>query len=297
MTVEPLAPRCSALSAHAGEPMAGSAPRADVWIVVEHPDGWGDAPLARSAHGVRVVMARGRDGRPGRATHAPAISRSRVWLVRCTGVDPIARVGWVDDPRQVADWNLAEIAAGSHSDWGVPDPEPLLLVCANARRDRCCGHAGGHLAMTLWAGPMAERVFTSTHLGGHRFAPTALLLPSGALHGRLDPASAAALLRDAGHHRMSAATLRGFSTQSAPDQVAEAAARVRSGYDGDRPLPTEVALVGSTRAVAHVRRPDGQVDRVELRQVTHDVVSSCGRAAERTTRWTSDWEVGAQTTA
>jgi hypothetical protein len=198
------------------------------------------------------------------------------------------RVGRVDRPDVVAGWDLADIAAGSLRDWGRADPHPLLLVCANGRRDRCCGHSGGRLADALWRGPHAERVLTCTHLGGHRFAPTALLLPIGALHGRLDEGSAAGLLTAAAEGRMDAGTLRGLSTLEPAAQVAEVHARTVTGYRGLPPLHVEVT--GSddpNRLRATVRGWSDAQDPLELAVVPtrRSALLSCGRAPEATTHW------------
>lgn len=304
----PGAPRCSEVSRASGEPMVGTAPRADVWVAVEHPLGWGDADLARSGHGVRVLLVRG--PRPAGSSHesppTPAGTGVRVWVAHSTGA-PVLRVGLVDRPDEVAGWDLADIAAGSMREWGDPDPDPLMLVCANGRRDRCCGHEGGRLAEVLWRGPLRERVLTSTHLGGHRFAPTALLLPVGALHGRLDGSSATSLLADAAHGRMRAGTLRGFSTLDPPAQVAEAHVRTVTGYQGLDPL--EVELVGgeaSDEISAEVQAPAGsgprssfqdststsiqpadpaRTVRVRLTRTTGQSLMACGRHPEPSTHW------------
>jgi hypothetical protein len=281
MEVRPDDPRCAALSAEAGEPMAGTAPRADLWVVVEHPEGWGDAGLTRSGHGVRVVLAR---GSRAACAAARATGRTRVWVADAAGA--ALRVGTVDDPHEVAGWDLAGLAAGSWRQWGRPDPEPLLLVCANGRRDRCCGHAGGRLAEQLWAGPAdAGRILTSTHLGGHRFAPTALLLPWGLLHGRLDEAGAAAILAGAAAGTTPTATLRGHSTLDAPRQVAEVHARQVTGHTGLDPLP--VALTGDPAAGRLLARvgPTGGDLAVELARARVGRVASCGRAPEPVEQW------------
>jgi hypothetical protein len=201
---------------------------------------------------------------------------------------PTLRVGRIDRPDVVAGWDLGDIAAGSLRDWGRADPDPLLLVCANGRRDRCCGHSGGRLADALWRGPHAERVLTCTHLGGHRFAPTALLLPIGALHGRLDEQGAAGLLTAATQGRMDAGTLRGLSTLDPAAQVAEVHARTITGYGGLTPLKVE--LTGSddpTRLRAAVRGWNDAQDPLEFAVVptTDSALLSCGRDPEATTHW------------
>jgi hypothetical protein len=200
------------------------------------------------------------------------------------------RVGGVDHPDAVAGWDLSAIAEGSLRDWGARDPDPLLLVCANGRRDRCCGHSGGRLADALWRGPLADRVLTCTHLGGHRFAPTALLLPTGALHGRLDEPSAARLLTDATHGDMARHTLRGHSTLDQPAQVAEVHARTITGHSGLAPLLVELtASDDPDRMGATVRGwgTSGGLESLELELVrtSSSALLSCGREPEATTHW------------
>ena len=150
--------------------------------------------------------------------------------------------------------------------WGELDPDPLLLVCANGRRDRCCGHSGGRLADTLWRGAHRDRVLTCTHLGGHRFAPTALLLPAGALHGRLDEESGTDLLAGAAQGRMRYDTLRGFSQLAPAAQVADVHARARHGYLGTTALQIDlVPGPGPEHQQARAHIPDTHrppIDRV-----------------------------------
>ena len=76
-------------------------------------------------------------------------------------------------------------AAGTTAAPMSPSPEAAVdvLVCTHGRRDRCCGSMGTELALELAAdpdrlGPLARARRTS-HTGGHRFAPTAMVLPDG----------------------------------------------------------------------------------------------------------------------
>lgn len=76
-----------------------------------------------------------------------------------------------------------------------------LMVCTHGGRDACCGTFGYRLyrqlverrrddAAEAWGG---AAVWRCSHLGGHRFAPTLLELPSGRVFGRVTPALAAML--------------------------------------------------------------------------------------------------------
>lgn len=257
--------------------MAGTAPRADVWVVVEQSESWGSAPLARSEHGVRVVMARRLRGH-----HHPP----RAWIAWSAASSPVLRRGRLHDPREVADWDLADVARGAFDDWGDPVADPLLLLCTNGRRDRCCGHVGGRIARQLADTPDADFILRSTHLGGHRFAPTALLLPWGALHGRLDLDSVQALLDEARAGRSVARTLRGYGTLPAPAQVAEAHVRLVTGYV--ELAACDVRLTpdpSADRARAEVDVPGGGTVVVHLRREVADVLPSCGKHLEPTPRW------------
>ena len=63
-----------------------------------------------------------------------------------------------------------------------------VLICTHGARDRCCGASGTKLHMEARArglGPTV-RIRRTSHLGGHRFAPTALLLPEGTSWAFLD---------------------------------------------------------------------------------------------------------------
>ncbi len=102
----------------------------------------------------------------------------------------------------------------------APAPAVDVLVCGHGARDRCCGslgtmlHAGGqarvpHAGAQAGAGVHLRR---TSHLGGHRFAPTALILPSGTAWAWLTDALLGAILDRrvppaalAGHYRGSLA--------------------------------------------------------------------------------------------
>lgn len=65
-----------------------------------------------------------------------------------------------------------------------------LLVCTHGSRDTCCGSAGTSLFLNLSARERdlgaSTRLWRTSHTGGHRFAPTALLLPEATLWAYVD---------------------------------------------------------------------------------------------------------------
>jgi hypothetical protein len=70
------------------------------------------------------------------------------------------------------------------TDSGSEEDETVdVLVCTHGRRDRCCGSMGTTLAKELQADSdflgSQTSVWRTSHTGGHRFAPTALVFPEG----------------------------------------------------------------------------------------------------------------------
>jgi hypothetical protein len=61
-----------------------------------------------------------------------------------------------------------------------------VLVCTHGKRDACCGSLGTRLAAALPGLGAGVHVWRTSHTGGHRFAPTAVLLPEGTAWAYLD---------------------------------------------------------------------------------------------------------------
>jgi len=218
--------RCAEAARWLTEPTAGTGAVASKWLCIEQPGPWGsaapwdsglDAEVAEeltrraAAIGVRTVLIR----RPGR--HQQSVGRT-VYLASTTPGDTWLRRATVSDPREVLDWRLSSDEVGEASE------DLLLLVCTNGRRDVCCALTGRPLAKEL-----AERhgniVWESSHLGGHRFAPTVLLLPSGYSYGHMDAEACGRILAEATAGRVVVDRCRGRSTWSEPGQAAELALR------------------------------------------------------------------------
>ena len=85
-----------------------------------------------------------------------------------------------------------ELAAGGDGD-PARSAEAVtdVLICTHGRRDVCCGSLGTALALDAahLAGPVGDgrvRLWRTSHTGGHRFAPTAIVLPDATWWAFLD---------------------------------------------------------------------------------------------------------------
>ena len=111
--------------------------------------------------------------------------------------------------------------------------------------------------------PPGADVWESSHLGGHRFAPTGVILPTGYAYGRWDSAGATSALAGAATGRMTVDGCRGRSTWSRPGQIAELTVRSAIGEDDAGALTVIGDGKGAGDAVV-VRHRDGRSWAVEI---------------------------------
>lgn len=270
---------CTTASAELAEPLAATAATARTWLLVEQPGPWGAKALTAShldpsvgralekpaaEAGVRVGLIR----RPGRHADRHERQRRRVYAAGPSWV----RTAVVDDPAELLGWDLTALAGQ-----GAPyRGEPLALVCTNGKRDRCCALYGRPLAAELAAAGAGE-VWETTHLGGHRFSPTMLVLPYGYAYGRTDAGHAKAVLEAAREGRVLLDGCRGRSAYDRRGQAADLAVRELTGEDR-----AEALAVNGTR----VTHTDGRAWDVEVAEIAAEPprAESCGAAPVRPVR-------------
>ncbi|SDP65685.1 sucrase ferredoxin [Lentzea jiangxiensis] len=268
--------RCSTLSDFAGEPLAGTAATATAWLCLEQPGPWGrdalteshldpelGAELARRAAGtgVRILLIR----RPGRHAddHVPATRRLYLASTKPGG-------SWLEQadlacPEEALELDFEALGAGRSTAFGTPVHDPLLLICTNSKRDVCCALYGRPIATAL-------HLWECTHTGGHRFAPTGVLLPTGHLYGRIDHRLAERVVTEG----ILADRCRGRSCFTPRGQVAEVAVREKIGETRD-----VLTVVAETAHSATVRHADGREWRVSLaEQPVPPRPASCGKSPD-----------------
>lgn len=288
----------------------GTAARATFFVALEQSGPWGrDAATqshlpagvgsslskACSDRGGRLSLIR----RPGR--HADdAHLRDHAAYLAWAGNDPWLLQLTVTDPATLLDLDLDALARGDRdallaSAPGAAPAEPILLVCTNGRRDVCCAVRGRPVALDA-ADTHPGRVWEASHTGGHRFAPTGVLLPHGATLARLDAGQCDDLLREARAGHLPAGVLgpqhdRGRSALTGPEQAVESHVRYDAGITELGALTvTAVELTappapdGTGSYAVHHR--DGRQWSVALERRTHaDLPESCGKAPVHVVEW------------
>ena len=309
--------RCSDIAAT--EALAGTAPYRRVWFIIEQPGAWGadaltqsDLPagfgedLKRLLDGTDVGVALAR--RPDIASvERRTTRRRRLWLAHTSPGGVRMRAGSLDDIREVLKWDWQAVLRGELPPVGRRSADPVLFVCTNGKKDVCCALKAREIVDALRPDPeLTGQVYESSHLTGHRFAPTALLLPTGHVYGRLDLERTRSVLNAAWSGQVVPEYLRGRTSLPGWAQSAEIAVRT-SGHvtaadaldvvvlRNGKPMPATLNPAFDTALTIQVRHADGRswdvpVTAMELaeRKV------SCNGIPEPGVSWIADRPVEAQ---
>jgi len=250
--------RCSAQARVSDTDPAGTAAAADAFLLVELPLPW-----------------------PKEITDHPSLEGASDLGARVQGVVPsdtgeygitlYRRPGWpfVRYERREIRGSMDEIPATCRAVFDAPveaSDVTDLLVCTHGSRDRCCGSLGTALFFGM-AQPAGVRVRRTSHTGGHRFAPTALLLPEGTAWAWLDEALLTAVLERTGEVAKVIPHYRGSTAMSTPAlQVAERAVFEAVGWSWlDTPRSGEVVGLDGERTVVRIDSPVGSWQAVVQR--------------------------------
>ncbi len=219
---------CSVQTEALGENPAGTAPRDSKWLLVELSDPWPPAinqhpELGRASSGEAHLIGIRSPERVSLGDRREVIYYQRsegafASLERYSATVEVERLAELVEAVGAADLSLLQ-----------PDPGRDVVVCGHASRDQCCGLKGPELVAGL--PPVSGGLWIGSHLGGHRFAPTMIDLPSGLCWAHLSPVVAAAALDRSLDPQRIRHHLRGCVAFDSPyAQAADAAAIARQGW-------------------------------------------------------------------
>jgi hypothetical protein len=178
---------------------------------------------------------------------------------------------------------------------GYAGPEVIdVLVCTHGRRDSCCGARGMDLVSRLSVSPFLTthpgvRLWRTSHTGGHRFAPTSILLPSGTLWAWADEALLQAAAFGEGKPGEWLGRYRGCATLGSPAQQAV-----------ERAVLAEVGwrLIGSMRratdlgdGVVRLESEWGDVWEAAVREGRRVPQPDCRTPPELAAKQSTEWVV------
>lgn len=299
---------CATASRESAESLTATAATARTWLLIEQTGPWGAQALtdshldpdvgraleaATAGTGVRVALIR----RPGRHADCHGTSRRRMFLAHTAPGRTWIRTTSATDPRAALGLDFTALGAGEHHNlWEPYIGEPLVLVCTNGKRDRCCALLGRPLAAELAAD--GAEAWEVTHIGGHRFSPTLFVLPYGYAYGRASAPLVKEAVEAARDGRITIDHCRGRSAWDRPGQAADLAVRELLGEDwadaldvvrtdtvrpeprpADSSMPGSSALTGASSAwTVTVAHSDGRSWQVTVEQRADGAAApaSCG---------------------
>lgn len=263
---------CSALSAAAGIPLAGTAKLGEHWLLLEHRAPWGRDALEDSGLAVQLAQALLESGRnvlllrrPGRPQGSPVAFAVRT-------AEDGGRLVRLELGR------LEDVLDADPDRDGVPVEGPLVLVCTHARRDACCATHGVPAYNALRRHLRDGMLWRSSHQGGHRFAANVLALPDGIQLGRVEPGAAAGVAAALADGRIPLPFYRGRTLHAREVQAADAAVRTELGLD----RVDDVRLLAHDGSRIVLDTPSGPVEVSVVEREGPPLPASCGKDAEPT---------------
>lgn len=280
---------CASLARALAEPLPGTAPVATGWVLVEDPGPWGRDALADGTLPADVVahLERGLEAGPVRYQAIRRPDRSSrdtrtVFLVH-GGSTPWARRLELPVDRLV-EVDPAVTLSPLPPDLGAPHHDPIALVCAHAKRDACCAERGVHVARAV-AGMEHDATWETSHTGGHRFAPSVILLPVGAVYGFMDEVTTLAAMSALRDGRLALQGFRGRAAFERYVQAAEVWVRQQHDLTGLHDVLVEETVVEDDVALVRLRTPDDMMTIRVRRSDLDPRPVSCGAEPKVPESW------------
>lgn len=258
---------CAAEADARGDSMVGTAPPQARILLIHQPGPWGPRGLLESRCDPETAS---------RLDHAAARAGMRLQTIRRPGEHARGTpsggyfVGIADvrpGAKRITWWRTRDLGAFvSELEAGTPalppatvETAPQFLVCTHGKHDPCCALRGRPVAEALER-VRPGRVWETTHTGGDRFAANVLVLPSGALYGRVSETMAAELADAADAGRLLPAHLRGRIGLAPPAQAALVYACEQLSIDDEDAVGvTAVERTTPDEAHVHLTTPRGPV--------------------------------------
>jgi hypothetical protein len=171
-----------------------------------------------------------------------------------------------------------------------------VLICTHGRRDVCCGSMGTDLHASVAASilPHDVRLARTSHTGGHRFAPTFVVLPEATVWAFADTELVLNVLQRDGDHSSIADHYRGCAALPGPRvQVLEREVFRQVGWEMFSCSRWGTSEEDSEVVRLDVESPDGSVSAWEASVVPGRTmpVPDCGRPIEDAKKSETEWEV------
>jgi hypothetical protein len=226
---------CSDLSRNACEPTIGTASRGNIWLLLEHPEPWGQKALVdnrmpdqvkenlgstlEGIDGGRFQLIRQRFSQNGFINFFIVVARESSQYVQHFQLK---------EYKQLLDMDICGLAQTRNDTAGAYERSPLYLVCTDGAHDKCCAKYGLR-TYEFMRDKLGYNVWASSHVGGDRFAANMVCFPHGLFFGRVSEADAEQVAGEYQRGQIFLANYRGRGCYSRDAQAGEFFVRQQSG--------------------------------------------------------------------
>ncbi len=224
---------CYESSLNSNEEMYGTAPRVDVWFLLEYRGHWSGKAFKDSKipKAVKSFLNKQLKAVPNSRLqlikkHKNTDEHLKFYLAVSDETNPRLYEFELENYEELLSLNIKKILKSKKH----MSDEKIFIICTNGEHDTCCGKFGMPVYLDIAESKYGSRTWETTHIGGHRFASTFVCLPHGLVYGRLrDGKVAEDLMKQYEDGKVHLPCYRGRSCHSNETQAAEYYLRKETG--------------------------------------------------------------------
>ena len=274
---------CFESSLNANEEMYGTAPRVDVWIMLEYRGHWSGSAFKDSKIPKSVKAHLNKE--------LKSVSNSRLQLIKkqensdndlkfyvavSDEANPRLYEFSINDYEDLLSLNIKKILKSNEN----LSQEKIYIICTNGEYDTCCGKFGMPVYLDMAKGKYGSQTWEANHIGGHRFASTFVCLPHGLVYGRIREGKVAEeLITQYESGNISISSYRGRSCHTSEVQAAEYYLRKETGISEISEFVTESLKKNDKKfKIKFFAKSDEAMHKIKLRKDENAVkiIKSCG---------------------
>jgi len=271
----------SSLNSH--EEMYGTAPRVDVWFMLEYRGHWSGSafkdskiPKAVKSHLNKELKSVSNSRLQLIKKHKYSDENLKFYIAVSDETNPRLYEFKLENYENLLALKIKKILKSKKH---ISD-DKIYIVCTNGEYDTCCGKFGMPVYLDIAEGKYGPQTWEANHIGGHRFASTFVCLPHGLVYGRVREGEVAEnLIKQYEDGKVNLSSYRGRSCHSGEVQAAEYYLRKETGISEISELISKSLKKNDKKSVIKfISKADNTTHKIKIRQDKNAVkiIKSCG---------------------
>jgi hypothetical protein len=274
---------CFESSLNANEEMYGTAPRVDIWFMLEYRGHWSgsafkDSKIPKAAKSFlnKQLKAIPNSRLQLIKKHKNSDKELKFYIAVSDEADPRLYEFNLKDYEDLLSLKIKKILKSKKH---ISD-DKIYIVCTNGEYDTCCGKFGMPVYLEIVEGKYGPQTWEANHIGGHRFASTIVCLPHGLVYGRVREGRVAEdLIKQYESGKVNLSSYRGRSCNSNEVQAAEYYLRKETGITEISELISRSLKKNDNKStIKFLSKADNSSHKVKICQDKNAVkiIKSCG---------------------